>query len=262
MSYIEKQPVLIVPALLAGFGSVLRLAVGYELGLNVTTGLLMALAHGSYWILAFSRLGTVRAYYARLTLISVAGTIPFVGIWFYDRPIFPLALALFGGVLLKELWQKGQSAREVAILCIHVALLWWIYDLGVRELQVYTQSTALVIAGFAYMRRRLQDTPSIINSYLWTAVLFFTLPLVWQAVTSNTAGYSYLLLVEHVLLVIVSIILKRSTFAWWGIIVIVTAVLYQLRKLRYAALAFLGIFIISLAVYFLLRYNKPDQPKE
>jgi hypothetical protein len=262
ISYIEKQPVVIVPALLLGFASVLRLCTGNELSLTVTTALLMILAHSSYWLLVASRLATVRAGFARMTLLFVAGLIPVVGIWFYDNSIFPLSLALFGGMLLRELWSRGQGARELAVLCIHSALLWWLYDLGVRELQVYTQLTALVLAGFAYARRYLQDAPTVINQYLWASVITFTVPMVWQALTSTNPNYSYLLLFEHILLILVSIIYRRSTFAWWGIIVVVASVLYQLRKLRYAALAFLGVFIISLAVYFLLRYNKPDTDKK
>lgn len=262
ISYIEKQPVMIVPALLLGFASVLRLCTGNELSLTTTTALLMILAHSSYWLLVASKLSTVRAGFARTTLLFVAGLIPIVGIWFYDNSIFPLSLALFGGMLLRELWSRGQGARELAVLCIHSALLWWLYDLGVRELQVYTQLTALVLAGFAYARRYLQDTPATINQYLWASVITFTIPMVWQALASTNPNYSYLLLFEHILLIVISIIYRRSTFAWWGIIVVVASVLYQLRKLRYAALAFLGVFIISLAVYFLLRYNKPDTDKK
>ena len=85
----------------------------------------------------------------------------------------------------------------------------------------------------------------------------FSLPMVYQAIVSGNLNYAYLVLVEHVALIVVSIALKRATFVWWGIGVVVASILYQLRQLKYAALAFLGVFIIALAVYFLLKYNKP-----
>jgi len=261
ISYIENSPWVIVGSFVAGYGSILRFADGNEFSLNATVGLIIFLSQSVYWVLILSKLSTVRAQYSRVFQVSVAALVPIIGLGFIERPIFPASLTLFGLILARELWRNGQNARELAIFMVHLSGLWWLYALGVREAQVFTQLTALLLGSFAYWRRRLQDPPALINQYLWAGVLMFSLPMVYQALSSGSSAYSYLLLVEHVVLIVVSIALKRATFAWWGIAVTVAAVLYQLRKLRYAALAFLGAFIISLAVYFLLKYNKPDQPE-
>ena len=262
ISYLESAPPVIILSFLAGYGSILRYADGNNLSLNATIGLVIGLSQGVYWLLVFSKLDTLRAKYARYFQLAVGVIIPIIGLGYFERPIFPASLTFFSLMLTREIWSKGQSAKESALFIVHLSGLWWLYALGIGEIQVFTQSTAVVIAGFAYWRRKLQASPSIINQYLWTAVLTFTLPMVYQALASSDPKYSYLLLVEHVLLIVVSITLRRATFAWWGIAVTVAAVLYQLRKLRYVALAFLGAFIISLAVYFLLRYNKPEEPKK
>jgi hypothetical protein len=49
--------------------------------------------------------------------------------------------------------------------------------------------------------------------------------------------------------------IERRFVVRWGLYVAVGAVLYQLRGLGYAALAFLALFLIGLAVYKLQKYN-------
>jgi len=262
VSYMEDSPVTIIGAFIFGYLSILRLTFGLDLSLTESVAIFIGLSQGTYWILRASGLDTARAAYARGFQLAVAVFIPFVGLGRGDQPIYPASLALFSGMLAKEVWVKSQGNREFSLLVLHSSILWFAYTLGVREVQVYSQSTALVIALFALWRRHREDTPSVINSYLWMSVLTFTIPMVWQAIASANVAYAYLVLFEHTLLIVVSIIYKRATFAWWGIAVVVASVLYQLRKLRYAALAFLGVFIISLAVYFLLRYNKPNDQIE
>jgi hypothetical protein len=262
ISYVEGSPIVIIMAFISGYIAILRYTTGLELSINQTVALLLVLTQGIYWLLVFSKLKTARAGYARVFQVCVGLIIPLVGVGYPTKSIFPLALALFGGMLLNEIWQKGQGQREAALLVIHTSLLWWLYDIGVKEFQIYSQSTAAVIGLFAYWRRTLKDTPTVINQYLWVAVLIFSLPMAWQAIASGNITYAYLVLTEHVALILISIAFKRATFAWWGIAVVVASVMYQLRRLRYAALAFLGVFIISLAVYFLLRYNKPDQSQK
>jgi hypothetical protein len=261
ISYIESTPWVIVLAFLCGYGSILRLTSGLDVGLTYTVLTLIALSQLSYWVLVLSKLDTKRAEYARSVQLFVASIIPLIGLGNPTRVIYPVALGCMAAMLTREMWHKGQDQREIALMVFHASILWGLFAVGVRELQVFTQSTALVIALFALWRRRMEDVPSIINRYLWVAVLMFTSPMVLQAILSSDSLYSYLLLFEQTLLIVVSVIFKRATFAWFGIAVLVGSVLYQLRQLRYAALAFLGIFVISLAVYFLLRYNRPDQPK-
>lgn len=262
MSYIEDSPLAIVGAFLYGYASILRYTTGLEITITEITLIVIALSQGTYWVLAASRLATVRAVYARGFQLAVAAIIPMIGLSNSKKVVFPVSLAFFSLMLMKEIWRQGQTQRESSLLVLHGSILWLIYTLGVREIQIYTQSTALVIGLFAYWRRKIEDTPAAINRYLWIAVLIFSIPMVWQAIASSNSAYSYLVLVEHTIMIVISIAFKRATFAWWGIAVVVASVLYQLRELRYAALAFLGAFIISLAVYFLLRYNKPDDPKK
>jgi hypothetical protein len=256
VSYIESSAVVIVLAFAAGYGSLLRLLTGYELSLNASVGIFVAVSQSVYWLLRASGLDTLRAKYSRITQIVVAGAIPLVGVAYFDHSVFALSLAVFGAILAREVWQKSQGEREAALLVVYAALLWWLYGMGVREIQVYTQSTAAVVGLFAWWRRQRQDLPATINNYLWTSVSIFTVPMVLQAISSGNTTYSYMILVEHILLILVSIAYKRATFAWWGIGVVVVSVLYQMRRLKYAALAFLGAFVISLAIYFLLKSSK------
>jgi hypothetical protein len=261
ISYIESSAAVIILAFVAGYASLLRLVTGYELSVNATVGIFITVSQVAYWLLRASGLDTLRAQYSRAVQVVVAGVIPLIGVTYFDYSIFALSLALFGAILAREVWQKGQNARELALLIVHASALWWLYDMGVRELQVYTQSTAVVVGIFAWWRRRSQDLPATINSYLWAAVSIFTVPMVFQAISSGNTTYSYLVLVEHVMLILISIAYKRATFAWWGIGVVVLSVLYQMRKLKYAALAFLGLFVISLAIYFLLKSSRQDPKK-
>lgn len=258
ITYLESWPFVVTIALLYGYASLFKFTSGVGVAFVAEMAIFIALTQSIYWLLIASRLDTIRARYARDLQIVIAGILPLVGVVYPTRPVVAVSLFGFSVLLLREWWSKGQSYREYALFAMHSAVLWVLYACGVRELQVYTQSTALIVALFAWWRRKLQDQYHIINSYLWTAVLFFTVPMVFQAISSAKPAYAYLVLVEHTLLIVISILFRRAAFTWWSIAVIVASVLYQLRTYRYAALAFLGMFIISLAVYFLLRYNKPD----
>ncbi len=262
ISYIEDAPWVIAIAFASAYAFLLRYTTGLGLTMSVVVGIFVIVSQAIYWLLVLSKLETLRAKYAHYTQLVVALAIPIVGLFGYgSHAIFPFSLICFGAMLCHKVWRSGQSYREIAISIIHGAVLWWLYLLGVREVQVYTQSTALLIGCFAFWRRQLQESVTLINQYIWTAVLVFSIPMVYQALTSGNLLYAYLVLVEHVILTVVSIGLKRATFAWWGITIIVASVLYQLRQLRYVALAFLGVFIIAMAVYFLLKYNKPPVKK-
>lgn len=71
--------------------------------------------------------------------------------------------------------------------------------------------------------------------------------------------YALLFLIEHLGLLVVGAIRGKSWAIWWGLIAAVLAVLYFLRDITFLAFGFLGLVIVGIVVWRLLKIaNKPS----
>ena len=258
VSYVESSAEVIVPAFLCGYASVLYLLVYGETRETFSVAVVVAISQMVYWLLSMSGLVTVRAKYARYTQLAIAAAVPIAGLQHPTYGVYAVALACFGGILAKEIWSKNHQSKELSLLLLHMAVLWLLYASGVRELQVYTHLSAAFVALLAYMRASIGAAKELVSQYVWAAVLIFSVPLVLQALAAGKQIYSYLALIEHVLLIVVALERRYKSVVWYSIAVVVGSVMYQLRTYKYAALAVLGVFVIGIAIYYLSRSAPED----
>lgn len=68
--------------------------------------------------------------------------------------------------------------------------------------------------------------------------------------------YQLLFLAEHLVLLVVGALLQKRWALWWGIIAAVLAILYFLREYTFLWLGFLGLFLIGIVVWRLMRQSE------
>lgn len=170
----------------------------------------------------------------------------------------PLGLAV-AGLLLLHFWRYAhQGLRETSVALIVLSLMWLLGVAGVSELQAYTHILALMFGGFAAWRFYLSDRANS-DIYLYLMLSSATIPLALQAIAGMSGGlYGWWLLLEQIFFMLLGMAIHRRFVVLWGLYVAVASVLYQLRHLGYAALGFLALVVIGIAVYQLQKYNKPN----
>lgn len=164
--------------------------------------------------------------------------------------LMPVLLAVAGAVTLYEARQEGQSSREASGLIIVVALMWLMGYFGVTSFQAYSHVAALTLGLYAYWRYR-RDEQLTSDTYLRYMFLVATIPLLLQALGRSGDLYGWWLILEQVGFMLLGMVTGRRFLTTWGLYVSVAAILYQLRDLGWAALTFLAVFIIGLAIYHL-----------
>lgn len=187
--------------------------------------------------------------------------IPILFGFFYEAsaPAIPLALMAAGGLTLYHYWHHKQSEREVSGGVIVFALLWLLSSLGIHNLQADTHIIALTFGVYAYWRHTLGDRKNS-DAYLYWMFGVATVPLVLQALGGRAGDlYGWWLLLEQVGFMILGISIKHRLLTMWGLYVAIGAVLYQLRHLGWAALSFLALFIIAIAIRRLLLATDHDK---
>lgn len=70
--------------------------------------------------------------------------------------------------------------------------------------------------------------------------------------------YTLLFLVEHLALLVVGVLRGKSWAVWWGVIASVASVVYFLRDFVFLWLGFLGLVLIAIVVWRLLRLGRKD----
>ncbi|MCY1551939.1 hypothetical protein D9M68_883050 [compost metagenome] len=65
--------------------------------------------------------------------------------------------------------------------------------------------------------------------------------------------YQLLFLAEHLALLVTGAFIQKRWAVWWGIIAAVLAILYFLREYTFLWLGFLGLFLIGIVVWRLMR---------
>jgi hypothetical protein len=113
---------------------------------------------------------------------------------------------------------------------------------------LYAHWWAIIIALIAMNRRTYTRTRLIV------AMSFVT---VFSGVYALTSGgnYQLLFLIEHLALLVAGALLSKSWAIWWGISASAIAILYFLRGYTFLLLGFLGLLLIAIVVWRLMRGN-------
>ncbi len=174
---------------------------------------------------------------------------------------WPMPVGLFvGGCLLVRYAQSlSRGYCELAGGVIALSIMWFLHWAGVHELQAYTHVLIVLFIMYASWRDHYKEIEQA-NNYLWLILFTATVPLALEALNSTTHGslYGWWLLLEEIAIMLYGMTVRRRFVTMWGLYVAVGAVLYQLRGLGYAALAFLALFLIGLAVFRLQQNDKND----
>lgn len=167
----------------------------------------------------------------------------------------PVGLLLAGVLICHYARSYSQIAREMAGGIIVAAILWFMSWAGVEDPLAYIYVIVAVLGLYAYWRTQRREAKQADN-YLLAMLGTATVPLALQAISGTSGGlYGWWFLLEQVAIMLLGMSIKRRFVTMWGLYAAVAAVLYQLRGLGYAALAFLAIFLIGLAIY---RLQKND----
>ena len=173
--------------------------------------------------------------------------------------MMPIGLFVAGALMLLRNWQKSQDSRELTATILVGSVLWMMWYFDITNLQAYTHVLAAVFAGYAYWRYRIGDRVKS-DSYLLTMFFMATIPLALQAIYGEAGdAYGWWLILEQIGFILLGMMIGRPFLIRWGLYVSVAAVLYQLRHLGWAALGFLAVFVIGLALYFLNRQDDSEK---
>lgn len=243
--------------LMALLASLVRPSVGRA------DGSLVLLTASTLAVLAYVTVESYRSYLAESYMEVMQATVMLayapllLALWYQSvHSVPPILLGIAGLITLHFYWERKQSEREVSGGVIVLAFLWLISTLGVHNPQAYTHIVAAVFALYAYWRF-CRGEREVSDQYLYAMLGTATIPLALQAI-GGTAGdaYGWWLLLEQVGFMLIGISIGRSFVIRWGLYVAIGAVLYQLRNLGWAALSFLALFIIGMALWRLLKSNE------
>lgn len=171
--------------------------------------------------------------------------------------LLPMPLGLFAaGCLVYYHWRNTtQANREISAGMVVASVLWFMYYLGIREVQAYTHVLAAMFAGYAYWRA-IRKEDKVADQYLMWMLVTATVPLAIQALNGLAGGlYGWWLLLEQIGFMLLGMTIHKPAVTKWGLYVATGAVLYQLRDLGWAALTVLAVFIIGIALYQLQKHG-------
>jgi hypothetical protein len=170
--------------------------------------------------------------------------------------LMPVGALVFAAMLLHYVYKLGQQYREWVGALGLLGVWWLMWSFGVRNAQAYTHVLAALFAGYAVWRYARHEQAAY-DKYLIAMLATATVPLALQALI-GTAGdvYGWWLLLEELFFMLLGMVLRKHFIIWWGLLVTLGAVLYQLRNLGWAALTLLALFLIGLAVYLLQKQEK------
>jgi hypothetical protein len=153
---------------------------------------------------------------------------------------------------------NNQDTRDVALGVGMAALQWLLFVVEIRNFQIYSHLWALFFAFLAFWRSSLGQSDKE-QGYTILALSVLTLPLAVQALGDQGELYGWLLIVEHISIMLLGMLINRPLVKRWGLWVSVAAVLYQLRSLTYLALGFLAVVVIVIALRVLQKNNDQNE---
>lgn len=166
-----------------------------------------------------------------------------------------ISLVVVGGLLYFYVGRE-QGKREVSQAIMLIGVMWLLYLQGVENFNIYAHMIAILFGFFAYQRYVLKQS-AVADQYIMLALASSTVPLALSSLSSlNGSLYGWILLLEQVLFMVIGIYIGKKLLFRWGLYVGVLSVLFQLRDLAWAALTFLAIVVIAVAVYEIQKREK------
>jgi len=167
-------------------------------------------------------------YAAAATLIAIAGTIAVHGA--ISKRLGIIEAALYVATL------GVQRIVGIAAPDMNIAFYghWW----------------ALTLLLVAFWRKDVQFSARLIIATACVTVGSGVMAL------SSGGNYQILFLVEHVGLLVAGVLARASWALWWGLSATVLAVLYFLRSSLFLSLLFLGLTLLAVVIWRLVRANR------
>lgn len=265
-SYLERQPWIGIfsnIALVCAVGFVWRwLDLSYAWATIGTIIAASVILYGMYlWELL--RKDSWRQWLHLISVWVIAGVGGFMQMYFAGVP-FSSAGALIFAVTALTLVAHGyirhnRTMMEVGVYVATFGLQQWT-SLSWPEISIvfYAHWWAAVIALSAWLRR--DEVNSGFTSRLIIAMAIISSVTGVQALAEG-GGYQILFLVEHLTLLVIGGFTRTGWALWWGIVGSILSVIYFLRDYPYITLAFLGLVLIGIVVWRLMRTSRSSHLK-
>ncbi|MFT3943396.1 MAG: hypothetical protein QM705_06165 [Ancrocorticia sp.] len=267
MSYHAKQPLITVGANVAAAGAVV-VAVNWG-GVTMewfgpSAGLASALVFAIWYGVATTRRDRERAWIHAVSLwfVLAAGALGGLGsiAGYSSKPAMLAACGLLA-LLAVAVAAHGYFLRlaiyfEIAAFIFSFAAQAAVYLAwdGVPVI-VFGHLTALTLVAVALWRKR---NGGVTELHYVVAAAVFTAAGGASALFDGSI-YQLIFLAEHVVILIVGALRQWQRVVWWGVAASVAAIMYFLKDYFYLWLAFLGIILIAIVVWRLVRINKEKQ---
>lgn len=217
-----------------------------------------ALIYVSYLLFFFKAKETNRSIVQLISFWIILGISALLYIWFEGK--YGYAAAISGAAIGASLVLHGLATKRRALVesGIYVSTFAAQRAIGIAvpELTVlaYGHWWALTLGLVAYWQR--SDKNTTLRFILATAAL--TIGSGVMALSSG-GGYQLVFLVEHVILLVIGALSRTSWLLWWGLAATVLAVLYFLRSSLFLSLLFLGLTLISIVIWRLIRIQQKNK---
>ena len=164
-----------------------------------------------------------------------------------------MVLFVLAGIFANEArLDKRYEFYEVAAVIATISLQKIVSLAGDYDLLLYTHWWALIAAALALGRQRvLKDNESAKTLYI-IALCVLTLPTGLKAL-GDPSTYQLIFLVENIVLLVGGLFATHRTTVLWGASGVSLAILYWLKDQTYFLLALVGIGLIGLAIWRLMR---------
>ena len=254
-SYVEKMPLLVLPGNAA---LIVAIIVGWrwlefdgEWAVFGVAWIAAAVFYGAYWLMVERR--DIWRQWACIgsfwTVLGVAILMQFFSFDDVQRIAAAATLVVGAGTLGIHGYLFERRGLVEASAYIATFGLQRLVDLAIPEVDMvfYAHWWALTLGLVAWWRGvghrvvRLTVAMSLITAS--TGLLALT----------GDSLYQLLFLAEHLALLVVGALLQKRWAVWWGIIAAVLAILYFLREYTFLWLGFLGLFLIGIVIWRLMR---------
>lgn len=251
-SYAERSPWIVIIGNIFAAIAVFRFWLWADFDSNWlmlgSAWILATLFYFGYWVLA----GLQNAWRSRALLWSTWSILGFAAIAHLLTGTLALAtgatIVAFALTLGVEGWRTQRRGLVEAAVYVATFGMQRIVELLLPELNVvaYAHWWAITIAMIAFISSTAKQTRLIIAMSLVTLSSgIFAL--------AEGGYYQLLFLIEHLTLLVAGALLSKSWAIWWGIAASTIAILYFLREYTFLWLGFLGLLMIGIVVWRLLR---------
>ncbi len=257
-SYLERSPTVMVFGNIAFIAAVATLWYWLKLdedwfifGVSWTSAVVFYVASLVY---TFYKIDSQRRYIHLIftwIVLGFATLINFFAVGTFGYAAAGTLLAIAGTIVAEGVFTKRRDIIEMAIYIATLALQ-RIVTLAVPELTIvlYGHWWALVIVLVALWRKG-----DAFGLRLVIATAFVTASSGLMALQEGGA-YQLLFLIEHIALLVAGALLRTSWALWWGLAASVLAVLYFLRSSLFLSLLFLGLTLLGIVIWRLIRTHQ------